>query len=168
MKNSNVHALLSELYRLLSDYVPADFLRASRYAGATPHLKEALQALALEAEASSIASPRQPLTQSGSISNSVPNVPLNKGQRTEKSDIVSLISQSPRFDSTRAILQFAKQVGLDVESRPKEGKERLANRVAEAILQTPDLRRSQIIAQLVRSGDEQTQGWIDVIKGARS
>jgi hypothetical protein len=52
MKSANVHAILGEVYRLLGGYIAADFNEASEYKGITPHLREALRALAREADRS--------------------------------------------------------------------------------------------------------------------
>jgi hypothetical protein len=89
------------------------------------------------------------------------------GRAEQIIDIVNMIHRSQRFDNNWSILQFAKEAGLRVLARPKESRERLAKRVAEAIFLTPEPRRSQIVAQLAGDGDSQTQGWIDVIKTPR-
>jgi dsDNA-specific endonuclease/ATPase MutS2 len=50
MKSSRVHAVLSDIHRLLGDYLADDFLQASSYNAITPNVREALRALAQEAK----------------------------------------------------------------------------------------------------------------------
>lgn len=164
MKSSNVHAILGEVYRLLGAYIAADFIQASEYKGITPHLREALLALAREAERSLSDATGHPARGRHSRPHS-DEIGVSHNERDDQiSAIVSMIRRSPRFYSNPSILQFAKDAGLRVLGRPKESRERLAKRVAEAISLTPEPRRSQILTQLAGNGDTQTQGWIDVIK----
>ncbi len=169
MKNSNVHATLSDVHRLLSTHTPEDFARASEYHGLTPHLQEALRALSREASKASVIKESR-----RSSSNKLGDRARTKERqdttsaRTERSSLVSMLQQQPRFASTQSILRFAKELGLGIEPRHKESRERLAGRVADAILQQTAQRQSQIVGKLIGGGDSQTQGWINVIKGSRS
>jgi len=79
-------------------------------------------------------------------------------------EVPQMILQARRLSTVQSILQFAREAGLAVQARPKEGRDRLAKRVAEAIMAAREPRRSQIIAQLAGNGESQTQGWIDAIK----
>jgi hypothetical protein len=166
MKTSRIHAILSEIYRLLSDYSASDFFRASEYGAVTGHVSEALRELAREAERfpaeahSTKARRPKPLSSE--------SVRSQHNSSDEKAEIVSAIRSSRRFSSTQSIIQFAKEMGLKVAPRSKESRQRLAGRLADAILLSPEPRRLQIISQLVGAGDSQTQGWLDVIKGSRS
>ena len=164
MKSSKVHSILSEVYRLLGDYTAADFAEASRYKGIAPPLRDVLRALTDEA---SSGAPSQPADRAAKRQD-------QPGARTSPStgpdptiEIANMIRQAKRFNSTQSIIQFAKEAGLSVLPRPKESRERLAKRVAEAILLTREPRRSQIVGQLAGNGDSQTQGWIDAIKNPR-
>ncbi|MGO8756806.1 MAG: hypothetical protein ACLQG3_01655 [Terracidiphilus sp.] len=65
------------------------------------------------------------------------------------------------------IRTFANRHGLKIEPRPKEGRERVAKRLALQIAALPDAKLSQIITDLSGGVSRQTQGWIDVIKGSR-
>ena len=168
MKNSNVHATLSDVHRLLSTHTSEDFARASEYQGLTPHLREALRSLSREAgKAPSARESREPVdkrprTLAGKVGRQ--NTPSGLAQ---KPTLVSLLQQQPRFASTQSLLQFAKELGLAIEPRHKEGRERLASRVADAILQQTIQRQSQIVGKLIGGAESQTQGWINVIKGSR-
>lgn len=166
MKNSRIHAILSEIYRLLSEHSASDFLRASEYGSMTEHMSEALRALAREAEQypantkpGQTKKPKPPMTEP---------VRSQHNRSDQKLEIVEAVRRSRRFSSTQSIIQFAKEVGLRIAPRSKESRERLAGRLADAILITPEPRRSQILSQLVGAGDSQTEGWLDVIKGSRS
>jgi len=167
MKSSNVHAILSEVYRLLGEYTAADFAEASKYKGMTPPLRDALRALTREATTDSKGTSGEPTDSANSKPNRVVAGTSLSDRPDPMLEIVKMFRQSKRFGSTQSILQFAKDVGLSVQARPKESRERLARRVAEAILLTQEPRRSHIVAQLAGDSDSQTQGWIDVIKNPR-
>jgi hypothetical protein len=168
MKNSKVHATLSDVHRLLSTHTSEDFARASEYQGLTPHLREALQSLSREAgKTPSVRESREPF-------DNRPRTLARKGDRqntpsglAQKPTLVSMLLQQPRFASTQSILQFAKELGLAIESRHKEGRERLASRVADAILQQSVQRQSQIVGHLMGAAESQTEGWLNVIRGSR-
>ena len=164
MKSSNVHSILSEVYRLLGDYTATDFAGASEYGGLTPPLRDALRALTIEA--SSGAS-----RQRGSWFDTRQDLAVTRKAPSGRSDYIDelpeMILQARRLNSVQSILQFAKEVGLTVPARPKEGKDRLAKRVAEAIMLAREPRRSQIVDLLAGQEESQTQGWIDAIKNPR-
>jgi hypothetical protein len=168
MKSSKVHSILGEVYRLLGDYTAAEFAEASRYKGIAPPLRDVLRALTNEASGgapsqSAVRTPARPSQASAQMSPSAS--PFRGPDPTI--EIADMIRQTKRFDSTQSILRFAKEAGLTVLPRPKESRERLAKRVAGAILLTREPRRSQIVGQLASNGDTQTQGWIDAIKNPR-
>lgn len=170
MKNSQVHATLSDVHRLLSTHTSEDFARASAYHGLTPHLREALRALSREAGRAS------DFRESRDLSSNKLNARVRNAERpkdttsglTQKPSLVSMLQRQPRFASTQSILQFAKEIGLSIEPRHKESRERLASRVADAILQQTIQRQSQIVGKLIGGAESQTQGWINVIQGSRS
>jgi hypothetical protein len=164
MKSPKVHAILSEVYRLLGNYTATEFAEASRYSNIAQPVRDALRALSREASSDA---------PSGRTEHGQPR-PDPAATRTRPSgdassihEVANAIHQAQRFSSTQAILQFAKEAALSVPPRPKESRERLARRVAEAIFLTREPRRSQIIARLSGEGDSQTQGWIDAIKNPR-
>ncbi len=167
MKNSNVHATLSDVHRLLGTHTSEDFARASEYHGLTLHLREALQALSHEAnKTSGFRKSREPLTNLRTLARDAEREDTISGL-TQKPSLVSMLKQQPRFASTQSILQFAKELNLGIEPRVKESRERLAGRVAEAILQQSVQRQSQIVGRLMGGVESQTQGWIEAIKGSR-
>src|ERR1017187_547561 len=159
MKNSRIHAVLSDVYRLLSDYGAAELIRASEYGGVAPHIGEALRALAHEAGRLPAGTAKRSPDASRRRLDSIAGEPASREQLTGISDIVALLRRSQRFHSSQSILQFAREVGLELAARPKESKERLARRVASAILLAPEPRRSQIVARLTNGSGSQTQGW---------
>lgn len=169
MNNSHVHTTLSDVYGLLSTHTSEEFARASEYPGLTPNLREALRALAREAATASV------FKGSRESSSNTLSTPVRKAERpkdtqsglAQKPSLVSMLQQQPRFASTQSILHFVKELGLNIEPRHKESRERLANRVADAILQQSVQRQTQIVRRLMGEAENQTQGWIDVIKGSR-
>jgi len=165
MKTSNIHATLSDVYRLLSTHASEDFARAGDYRGLTPHLREALRALSREAGKGHAGGKSSETGASRDIRTRRPRSPVGPRQ---KGSIVSMFSRDPRFATTLSILQFASEAGLSIEPRPKESRERLAGIVADAILQQTGEKQSQILSWLFGRGYSQTEGWINAIKGSRA
>lgn len=156
MTKSNVHAILGELHRLLSTYKSADFIEASNYGGNPRAMKAALRALASEAEPSADTSRRRIVAWKR-----VTKVP------DDKSQVRNLILRSKIFESYRSIVTYAERLGLSLRARPKESRERLANRLASLIETLPDHQKSKVIDELFAGRNSQTQGWIEVIKSGK-
>jgi hypothetical protein len=158
-----VHSILSEVHRLLGSYTASELDQASNYEGIGPHIRIALHALSCEASSDSPKHQREP-------QRVTPNHGTLRHARGKDSlsDIITTIRRSARFSSTQSIIQFANDAGLNLEPRPKESRERVARRVAAAILSLREPKRSQVVARISGEGDSQTQGWIDAIKATRS
>lgn len=156
-----VHAILSDVYRLLSSYTASELDQASNYQGIGSNIRRALHALSCEASAEHPKQQRElerPLASRGT----------SRTAKDSLSELATAIRQAKRFSTTHSIIQFANEAGLSLEARPKESRERLARRVAEAILSLREPKRSQVIGRISGEGDSQTQGWIDAIKTSRS
>jgi hypothetical protein len=161
MSASRIHAILSELHRLLGDYRATDFISASEYAGASPNLRDALQALARECGPQ----PREEGKERPSRNTAGRKRTVDQQQDAERT-ILNALHHSTRLRSAHSIADYAKDLGLRIAVRPKDSRDRLGRRLAQAILAQPEPRRSEIVASLAR-GDDQIQGWINVIKSAR-
>ena len=167
MSDSHVHTILSEVHRLLGQYSAGDFVAASRYPGLSGGIRSILLCLAGETE------PQQP--QSSHDARNRSELQRNRNSKTRKSSrqpvsgdgILETILKSPRLTSPRGILDFASAHGLNIRSKPKDGRDRLARRLAAAIESAPDSVRSTLLAALDWKAGSQTQGWLDVIKGSR-
>lgn len=166
----NVHAILSDLHRLLSAYEREDFVRASKYPGLGPSLRSALRALASEVPAeakspkTSRISPeqvRKTATEQSEASN------LNSNVSGDRPALVDAILNSSYGSSVNSLRSFASNRGLKLDARPKESKERLAKRLGVALAALPESKRNQLVADLLGGVSNQTQGWIDVIKGSK-
>jgi hypothetical protein len=121
-------------------------------------MREALRALADESE---------PAVENGSKRKTHTST-ASSSKNPQKSQHVSmylleLIQRSPHFNSAATMITYAKSIGLKLNPRPKEGRERLARRLVTLISKLPKAEKEKIISSL--SGENnQTQGWIDVIK----
>lgn len=162
MTKSSVHAILGELHRLLATYSAADFLEASRYVGSSAVLRLALRTLAREAEPGTSESSRQRPRLGAAAGKSRRRVLAAVGQREQ---LLNVIRHSAFFGSTRSLLAYVKNLGLRLPSSPKESRERLARKLVRLIEELPEPKRSDVISDLLRGRNSQTQGWIDVIKG---
>jgi hypothetical protein len=58
--------------------------------------------------------------------------------------------------------------GLNIHAKPKDGKVRLARRLAAAIESASEQVRADMLVKLEGEKGNQTQGWIDVIKSGRT
>lgn len=161
MNASRIHAILSELHRLLGDYRAADFISAGEYKGTPPNLKDALQALARECDPQ----PREESKERPSRNAAGRKRTIDHQENGERA-ILNAIRHSTSFKSARSIADLAKELGLKIAVRPKDSRDRLGRRLVQAIAAQPEPRRSEIVASLGR-GDDQIQGWLDVIKSAR-
>lgn len=163
MKSSNVHAILSDVHRLLSQYSPDDFVAASRYSGVSSSVRSALLALSREIL----------LVRGGKNSEQVPGRRTSNRKRSTaqhtpaRAEIVASILKSPRFPSSRAITEYAAAHGLAIRAEPKDGKRRLAKRLATKVESASEKERADLLAAIGLERESQTQGWIDVIKSPR-
>lgn len=168
MKNSSIHAILSDVHRLLSQYSPDDFEAASRYSGVSDSIRSALLALAGKPGLSSQQTPHEFSRREG-LQQNLPGrrrVPVRQALTRDR--ILEAILKSPLFSDSRAILNYASAHGFAVRAKPKDGKERLARRLAAAMESVPDAMQADMLSDLGWDKGSQTQGWIDVIKGART
>lgn len=160
MTKPSVHAILGELHKLLSAYGKGDFIEASKYVGVSRAMRHALRALALEAEPGVEIGPRR--GRSGAT-------PSNSRSRataptSERAQILNLIRRSPLFATTHSILKYAERLGLHLSMNSKTSRERLAGKLVSLIESLPESRKSEVITDLLKGRNSQTQGWIDVIK----
>ena len=168
MKSLNVHAILSELHKLLSNYSAEDFIRARDYRGTSVNLRDALTALASEARHDFGKSTVRPTPIAQSPQSAQKSPKTSTPGLTAISEIANALRNSDRFTTTSSILEYARSVGLNFQVHPKESRERLSRRLAEAISLAKEPKRSQIFSDFGIEVDNQTQGWIDVIKSRRS
>jgi len=158
---SKVHAILSDLHRLLSAYEREDFVRASRYPGLSRPLKDALTALASEAPGAPASSPTP--RRGGGESRETSKMNSNISENI--SALGDSILKSSYGASVGSLRSFISSRGLKLDIRPKESKERIARRLSHLLTTLPESRRNQIFADLLGEVSSQTQGWINVIKG---
>jgi hypothetical protein len=160
------HGILSELHRLLGIYQREDFLAASTYPGLGRPLREALICLASESQDDSTR-PSPPRRTQVSKREPGPSASVDIARLT-KDALVDLILRSEHGDSFASLVRFAGHYGLDLQGRPKDGRERVAKRLASIIMSLPDSERIQASSALLGKVSNQTQGWIDVIKRNRT
>jgi len=156
----SVHAILSDLHRLLASYKKNDFIEASRYVGVSRAMKVTLRSLASEAESApgGLDRPSNRRSNSGSSRNRL------AGPSSERNQLLSLIRRSPLFESTHAMVKYAESIGLRLVPGPKESRERLAIKLVNLIQKLPEHEKSEVFNDLLKGRNSQTQGWIDVIK----
>ena len=158
MTKSNTHAILADLHKLLSSYSTDDFLNASNYGNLPPAMRDALRALSQEAEPTAMnGSNRKANATTGSLSKD------RREPQQVPMYLLDMIQRSPHFKNPATIITYAKSIGVKLNPKPKEGRERLARRLAVSISKLPKAEKEKVISSL--SGENnQTQGWIDVIK----
>lgn len=167
MKNSNVHAILSDVHRILSQYTPDDLVAASRYLGVSEAVRSALLSLAREAAPPGgrrASKPRR--TRGSNQAVDIEGQPLVRRLAT-KGEIVDLILASPRFTTSGAIRDYVSESGFKIRANPKDGRQRLARRLADAVWEASDAEKAKFISSLDLQRESQTEGWIGVIKSPR-
>jgi hypothetical protein len=162
---SKLHAILSDLHRLLSTYEREDFLDASGYPGLGQPLKEALFHLASEARGDSKRS--FPVRRDRASRRELGNAKADAPSQSSKAPLADLILSSEYGGGIASLISFAAGHGLKLEARPKESRERLAKRLAALVAMLPDSKRNLVSADLLGRVSSQTQGWINVIKGTK-
>lgn len=159
MTRPSVHALLADLHKLLSSYKSSDFLDATKYAGSSAALRDALRALAREApiqleDKLRISKDEKARNQRKQLGNG----------RSSSANLLAAVRRSPYFKSTSALVEYADSIGLKLPVRAKESRDRVARRLVTLINDLPDSKKDQVIDEFFRRRNNQTQGWIEVIR----
>lgn len=167
MKNSSVHAILSDVHKLLSQYTPNDLVAASRYSGVSEAVRSALVSLAREAAPSRGRGSSGLRRVRGSDQAVDSNGEPSARWLVNKSHLVDSILTSPRFASSGAIRDYAAESGFKIRANPKDGRQRLARRLADAVWAASDDEKATFLSSLDLERESQTKGWIGVIKSPR-
>jgi len=159
----NVHAILGELHKLLATYKASDFIEASNYGGISRSMKTALRTLAHEAEpnANNVSQRRHNSQIAPDSRNKATSIP------SERLQFLNLIRRSQIFENTRSIVKFANSLGLRLTASPKDSRIRLVGRLISLIEKLPEQQKNNVINELLAGRNNQTQGWIDVIKSGK-
>jgi len=164
-----LHDIFSELHHLLSIASTDDLMAASKYHGASKHMRRALEALAQESLSTSHREPARI-----GETNNVKQGSLNSNDQNPRRErvwnldaILKAIVASPRFSSKAGIKDFARTNNLRLEIRARDSRVDAARKLSRSILEIPIDRRSEILTLIAEKPDTQTQGWVDVIKGSR-
>src|SRR5260370_686232 len=120
---SSIHAILSDLHRMLSVYDEQDFLAAARHRGTHATLREALTALAKEARLAGSnkgleRDPVQKKTNAPRAGSSQPAVKKLRGLPLEE-----LLMRSSLSSSSAQMVDLSRRHGVSILPRPKEGRE---------------------------------------------
>jgi len=62
---------------------------------------------------------------------------------------------------------FRNLLGLKLTASRKESREQLASKLVTLIEKLPDHKKSEVISDLLKGRNNQTQGWIDVTKSTK-
>lgn len=164
MAKTRVHGILGELHRLLSVYSATDFLDASHYSGISRRMRDVLRALSQEAASEGHAALRQ-APNGSAAQRQVRSLRLGpQGEAT--GDVLTAVRQSPHSQSNRAMVMFARSLGLKLQANPKDSRDRVARRLASLLERMPADKKDEAISGLLSGRSTQTQGWIDVIKSS--
>lgn len=159
------HELLSDLHRLLSIASADDFLAASRLCK-SHNIKLALEALAGEHLAET-QSRKRPLSQRNSSDLERRRRRSNQsgGTQLPPGNIQEVFTVSPHFATKADLLRFAASEGIDIRANPKESRSRIIGRIVREIDSLNPDRRLEILRHASRPNDQQTEGWLKVIRG---
>jgi len=167
-----LHAILGQLHSLLSIAQPDDLERASRLRSVSPFLREALGALAKERNRESRKDgradelSRRTEMQNAATPKAYPGGGFLEGGGTED-QVLALILDSPRLSTKAEVVNFARAIGLVIGCRKKESWLRAVRKLAVAIAAAPDDVRRKAMDAILASRDDQTEGWVNVIRKSR-
>jgi hypothetical protein len=167
-----LHAILGQLHNLLSIAQPDDLERASRLRNISPFMREALRALAKERNRESRKDgradelSRRTETQGAATPKAGPGGRFPEAGRTED-QVQALILDSPRFSKKADVVNFAGAMGLTVGFTRKDSWRRAVRKLAIAIAMAPDDVRKKSMEAILASRDDQTEGWVNVIRKSR-
>jgi hypothetical protein len=157
----------------LSSYSAKDFSDASRYSGVSASMRDALHGLAREAGSGGPGSSTRETGLAAAGADQTRHRKAKNGALAHDGDAAksaeeffTMLRHSAHFENKRSILAFSNEIGLDIQSRPKESKEKLARRVSRALDALPLVVRKKATELLRAKAKSQTEGWIDVIQNA--
>ena len=165
MAKLQIHGILSDLHKLLASYRAPDFVAASEHPGVSPRLREALQALAREADSEQRTDPTRSPNRERVLRPRNSHAELGH-PKAGGGNVLEAVRQSPHYESSRGLVMYARSMGLRLEANPKDSRERLARRLAALIEKMPAEKKDEAVANLLLGRSTQTQGWIDVIKSS--
>jgi hypothetical protein len=160
---TRIHGILGDLHKLLSVYSASDFLEASHYVALSQRMKEVLRALAQEAGSGGHVAPPQASNGSTATQGRVRSLRPDSLSNV-RGDVLAAVRQSPYSQSNRAMVTFARSLGLKLQANPKDSRDRVARRLASLLERMPQDKKDEAITGLLSGRSTQTQGWIDVIK----
>jgi hypothetical protein len=158
------HELLSDLHRLLSIASADDFLAASRLTK-SENIKLALEALAEEHLADTPSRKRSGLRPRRAQSQARPRPSARAEGSSQLASIHDVLTNSPYFASKPELLRFAATEGFQVRVDPKESRSRIISKIMKQVEGLDADRRLQLFLRATRAHDEQTEGWLKVIRG---
>jgi hypothetical protein len=154
------HELISDLHRLLSIASADDFLAASRLCK-SGNIKLALEALAEEhlgeARTQKRNSNQSNVRRRPSRLRGHPQLPIG--------GLEEVLQASPHFATKSDLLRFISSEGIDIPNNPKESRSRIIGRIIRHVDSLSPDRRAEIYRRASRANDQQTEGWLKVIRG---
>lgn len=159
-------------FRYLLDIADSqDFLSASNGKGVSGYLKTALEALALErlrrrggSRRSSREVPRRGVVRRPRVEEQEAGSLFHARSNTDVDQIRDIILHSKRFARKAAITDFAAHFGLRVLIKAKDSRTRAAQKLANALISSPEAVKARALSTLFEMSDDQTRGWFDVIQ----
>lgn len=170
-----LHEILSELHHILSIASPEELRAASKRSSVSGNMKRALEALARERAESNEAVITKPAEPSSKTTAKAPKVERTRGRQLvsnaningKEGRLFRLLMTSSRFADKGALRDLVRDLGIDTHISTKDNRERTAKKIARAIQSAPEKQGARLLSVLMETQDDQTQGWIDVIKGSR-
>jgi len=90
-----------------------------------------------------------------------PKKTINK---TEMDQIYEILIHSKQFSVKTGMMNLVKLLGFDVVFSKKDSRARAARRLAMAIASSPEQIKKKALSMLYEMSDNQTRGWIDIIR----
>jgi hypothetical protein len=164
--------IIDTLRKMLNFADPKKILEASKRKDISIHMRNALEHLALESlersgnlknSNGSLFYKHRPQKKHPDISKEViqPKTTINK---TETDQIYEILIHSKQFSVKTGMMNLVKLLGFDVVFSKKDSRARAARKLAMAIASSPEQIKKKALPMLYEMSDNQTRGWIDIIR----
>lgn len=158
------HELLSEVHRLLSIASAEDFRAASALCK-SENIKLALEALAEEHLSERGVSPTrsQPSVIRGEVRATVKQHTSGASPNEELAQVQQFLSSKP-FSAKADLVRFAVANNIDLAVDEKESKQRFIRKIIKKLATMSRDQQLKIISNIPKSDNQQTEGWLEVIR----
>jgi hypothetical protein len=163
------YEVMSELYRILGKFEARDFLGAKNTPGLSERMRRVLDLLALELGSRPVSRAKDTMeVVDANLALRLPkgNVPRLADPIGKQFEIYlyERLRNKKDFPTKSELQKLARMFGVQTRIDTKDSTKRLVGKLVTAFLAAPASVKSEVLDFLSKGQDEQTRGWIDVIR----